>query len=130
MPSTINPKKAVESAALALNTSQYRTNSSALHSIYFVGDIQPWPGFLSAVQICHENRTWRQQTLGYMIQARDLYAYGNVEVGDEHGVQGRFQKFFGDVLPSSSHNRPPRKTSTSVSQILNVSSLHTPAHLT
>lgn len=33
-----------------------------------------------------------------MIQARDLYAYGNVEVGDEHGVQGRFQKFFGDVL--------------------------------
>ncbi|KAJ5513456.1 hypothetical protein N7463_003008 [Penicillium fimorum] len=98
MPSTINPKKAVESAAPALNTSQHHTNSSALHSIYFVGDLQPWPDFLSAVQACHENRTWRQQTLCYMIQARDLYAYGNVEVCDEHGVQGRFQKFFGDVL--------------------------------
>lgn len=33
-----------------------------------------------------------------MIQARDLYAYRNFEVGDEHGVQGRFQNFFGDVL--------------------------------
>lgn len=98
MPSTINPKKAVESAAPALNTSQHHTSSSALHSIHFAGDLQPWPGFLSAVQACHDNRTWRQQTLGYTIQARDLYAYGNVEVGDEHGVQGRFQKFFGDVL--------------------------------
>ena len=31
--------------------------------------------------------------------------------------------------PSSSYNRPLKKTSISVSQILNVSSLHTPAHL-
>jgi hypothetical protein len=98
MPSKINPKKAVESAAPALNTSQHHTHSSALHSLYFAGDLQPWPGFLSAVQACHENHAWRQQTLGYMLRARDLYAYGNVEVGDEHGVQGRFQKFFGDVL--------------------------------
>jgi hypothetical protein len=33
-----------------------------------------------------------------MLRARDPYTYGNFEVGDEHGVQGRFQKFFGDVL--------------------------------
>ncbi|CAG8247670.1 unnamed protein product [Penicillium salamii] len=87
-----------ESAAPALNTSQHHTNLSALHNIYYTGDLQPWPGFVDAVRTFHESRTWRQQTLGFMIEARDLYAYGNVEVGDEHGVQGRFQKFFGDVL--------------------------------
>lgn len=97
MPTKINPKKAVESAAPALNTSQHHTHSSALHSIYFAGDLQPWPGF-RAVQACHENHGWRQQTLGYMLRARDPYTYGIFEVGDEHGVQGRFQKFFGDVL--------------------------------
>jgi hypothetical protein len=98
MPTKIDVKKAVESAAPALTTSQYHTNSSALHNIYFAGDLQPWPGFLSAVQACHEGCTWSRQILGYTLQARDPYTHGNVEVGDEHGVQGRFQKFFGDVL--------------------------------
>jgi hypothetical protein len=98
MPTIINPKKAFESAAPALNTSQHHTYSSALHSIYFAGDLQPWPGFLSDVQANHEIHTWRRQTLGYTLGVRDPYTYGNVEVGDEHGVQGRFQKFFGDVL--------------------------------
>lgn len=98
MPTRINPKKAVESAAPALNTSQYHTRSNALHKIYFAGNLQPWPGFLNAVQGCHEDHTWQQRTLGYTLQARDSYTHGNVEVGDEHGVQGRFQKFFGDVF--------------------------------
>ncbi|GIK00123.1 hypothetical protein Aspvir_004141 [Aspergillus viridinutans] len=86
MPTKINPKRAVESAALALNTSQYHTHSSALHSIYLAGNLQPWLGFLSAVQAYHESHTWQQQILGYTLQARDLYTHGNVEVGDEHGV--------------------------------------------
>jgi hypothetical protein len=98
MPTKINPKKAVESAAPALNTSQFHMHSSALHRIYFTGDLQPWPGFLSAVQAFHESYAWRQETLGYRLKARHPYTYGNSEVGDEHGVQGRFQKFFGDVL--------------------------------
>ncbi|KAJ9486047.1 hypothetical protein VN97_g7289 [Penicillium thymicola] len=100
MPTKTNPKKAVESAAPALNTTQHHTNSSALHKIYFAGDLQPWPGFLGAVQASHENHAWRQQTLGYTLRARDPYTCGSVEVGDENGMQGRFQKFFGDILNS------------------------------
>ncbi|KAF7173260.1 hypothetical protein CNMCM6106_007358 [Aspergillus hiratsukae] len=33
-----------------------------------------------------------------MLRARDPYTHGNVEVGNEHVVQGRFRKYFGDVL--------------------------------
>ncbi|CEJ60285.1 hypothetical protein PMG11_08865 [Penicillium brasilianum] len=98
MPTKINPKKAVESSVPALNTSQHHTKSNALHDIYFLGNLQPWPGFLGAVRLCHENFAWRQETLGYMLRVRDPYTYGNVEVGDEHGVQGRSQKFHGDVI--------------------------------
>ncbi|KAJ6088688.1 hypothetical protein N7486_009949 [Penicillium sp. IBT 16267x] len=41
MPTTINPKKAVESAAPALNTSQYHTHSSALHWRQDLGRLCP-----------------------------------------------------------------------------------------
>lgn len=98
MPTIINPKKAVESAAPALKTSQYHTHSSALSRHYFTGGLQPWLGFLDAVRSYHEGHAWRQQILGYTLGVRDPYTHGNVEVGDEHGVKGRFQKYFGDVL--------------------------------
>ncbi|GAB1208341.1 hypothetical protein APSETT445_007089 [Aspergillus pseudonomiae] len=35
---------------------------------------------------------------GLNLHTRDPYSYGNVEIGDEHGMQGRFHKYFGDVL--------------------------------
>ncbi|PLN75410.1 hypothetical protein BDW42DRAFT_199495 [Aspergillus taichungensis] len=94
----VSPKKLVESPAPALVCGPYHTQSSALHDLEFTGDLQPWPGFLDAVHTTHQNHTWRNEVLGLTLHTRDPYTYGNVEVGDEHGVQGRFHKYFGDVL--------------------------------
>ncbi|CAG8903601.1 unnamed protein product [Penicillium egyptiacum] len=96
----IGPKKLVESPAPKLEPGLYRTQSSALHDLEFTGDLQPWPGFLSAVRTTHQNHTWRNEVLDLPLQTRDPYTHGNVEVGDEHGVQDRFHKYFGDVLNS------------------------------
>lgn len=96
----IGPKKLVESPAPKLEPSLYHTESSALHDLEFTGELQPWLGFLSDVQNTHQNHAWRNEVLGLTLQTRDPYTYGNVEVGDEHGVQGRFHKYFGDVLNS------------------------------
>lgn len=94
----IGPKQMVESSAPALELGQYHTTSNALRSLYFMGELQPWPGFLSAVQTMHETLAWRNTCLGLKLHVRDPYTSGNVVVGDEHGVQGRFHKYFGDPL--------------------------------
>lgn len=60
----IGPKKLVESPAPKLEPGLYRTQSSALHDLEFTGDLQLWPGFLSAVQTTHQNHTWRNKVLG------------------------------------------------------------------
>lgn len=96
----VGAKKLVESAAPDVETGPYHTTSSALHDIYFTGRLQEWPGFLSAVQSAHENNAWYNEVLGLKLQTKDPYTYGNVEVGDEHGLQGRFHKYFGDVMNS------------------------------
>ena len=46
----------------------------------------------------HETLAWRNTCLGLKLHARDPYTSGNVVVGDEHGVQSRFHKYFGDPL--------------------------------
>jgi hypothetical protein len=94
----IGPKKLVESPAPKLEPGEYHTTSSALHDLEFTGGLQPWPGFLSAVQTMHESHTWRNECLGLTLRTRDPYTHGNIVVGDEHGVQGRFHKYFGDIL--------------------------------
>lgn len=94
----IGPKKLVESAAPSLEAGPYHTTSSALHDLEFKGDLHPWPGFLSSVRVMHENHAWRNECLNLSLQTRDPYTYGNVIVGDESGVQGRFNKYFGDTM--------------------------------
>jgi hypothetical protein len=85
----IGPKTLVKSAAPRLELGPYHTTLSALHNLEFKGDLRPWPGFLSAVQSMHESYAWRNKCLGLSLRTRDPYTYGNVVVGDEHGVQGR-----------------------------------------
>ena len=94
----IGPKTLVEFAAPRLELGPHHTTSSALHNLEFKGDLRPWPGFLSAVQSMHESYAWRNECLGLSLRTRDPYTYGNVVVGDEHGVQGRFHKYFGDTM--------------------------------
>ncbi|OOQ88038.1 hypothetical protein PEBR_14693 [Penicillium brasilianum] len=94
----IGPKTLVEASAPRLQIGPYHTTSSALHSLEFTGNLRPWPGFLSAVQNTHDSYAWRNECLGLSLRTRDPYTYGNVVVGDEHGVQGRFHKYFGDTM--------------------------------
>lgn len=97
-PLPINPRFSVESSVPDLITCQHRTTSSALHDRLFTGDLRPWPNFLADVETTHRNHVWRRKVLGYKLKVRDPYEYANSEVGEEAGVQSRFQKFIGDVL--------------------------------
>jgi hypothetical protein len=49
-----------------------------------------------------QNHTWCNKVIGLALQTRNPYTYGNAEVGDRHGVQGWFHKYFGEVLNSIS----------------------------
>jgi hypothetical protein len=91
-------KEFVESSLPALPTCQYHTTSDATPSLAYTGILQPWQGFAAAVHAAHQNQRWRKRTLGYMLGTGDPYTFGNVEVGDEHGVQSRFHKYVGDVM--------------------------------
>lgn len=96
----IGPEMLIASAPPQLPLGPYHTQHSALHDLEFTGVLQPWQGFLSSVQTAHQNYTFRSQTLALTLKTRDPYAQGNVEIGDEHGLLGRFHKHFGDVLNS------------------------------
>ncbi|EPS26290.1 hypothetical protein PDE_01226 [Penicillium oxalicum 114-2] len=60
----------------------------------------PWQDFFESVHALHRNVTWRKKTLALTLKTRDPYALANVEIGDEHGLLGRFHKHFGDVINS------------------------------
>ena len=94
----VSPKKLVESPVPALESGTYHTPSDALHQLKFTGDLQPWPDFLNVVHTTHQSHTWHNEVLDLTLQTRDPYTYGNVEVGNEHGVRGWFYQYFGDVL--------------------------------
>ena len=49
----IGPKKTVESVLPKLQIGLYHTTSSAIHNLYFEGDLQPWLGFLSAARTAY-----------------------------------------------------------------------------
>jgi hypothetical protein len=97
----ISPKRYAESPVPELTLGNSHTTSNALHDLEYRGDLGPWTDFLSAVKNMHETHAWRNKCIGLILHTLEdpnPYNHGNVGVGDEHGVLGRFHKYFGDIL--------------------------------
>ncbi|KAJ5580254.1 uncharacterized protein N7459_006239 [Penicillium hispanicum] len=93
----IRPNQAVRQALPPLVTTQHRTKSSALHDIKFIGPLRPWPNFLQAVRTVNESQNWNSQPIKCDMIARNMQG-DSVFVGDETGVQGRFQQAVGHAM--------------------------------
>ncbi|RLL97484.1 hypothetical protein CFD26_107176 [Aspergillus turcosus] len=61
------------------------------------GPLREWPSFLQNLIVTDQGQKWSKRVIKYTQQARDLEAAA-VLVGDEHGVQARFQQSIGQVL--------------------------------
>ncbi|CEJ55195.1 hypothetical protein PMG11_01464 [Penicillium brasilianum] len=87
-------KEATAANLPPLLVGQHHTESSALHSLYFLGPLSRWSNFLRAVEATSNTQTWSPRVIKYT-QRLDEEA---VQVGDEHGVQGRFQQSLGSLM--------------------------------
>ncbi|KAJ5196319.1 hypothetical protein N7449_006798 [Penicillium cf. viridicatum] len=73
------------------------THSSALHKVRFVGPMREWEGFFDEVLSTIAAQKWSNKVVAYTLLARDLQEE-KVPVGDENGLQGRFQQSMGQVV--------------------------------
>jgi hypothetical protein len=96
-PKTVRSREALWESLPGLLQGPSRTKSSALHDLDFIGPLREWPNFLQDVIANVQGQKWSTRVIKYAQQARDLDAE-TVLVGDEHGVQGRFQQSVGQVL--------------------------------
>ncbi|RHZ61492.1 hypothetical protein CDV55_105047 [Aspergillus turcosus] len=96
-PKQVRTREAVLQGLPPLFRGPNQTKSSALHKLEFVGRLRQWPNFLGQVIQTDQREVWSPKVIKYTQQGRDLEAE-TVLVGDEHGVQGRFQQSVGQVV--------------------------------
>ncbi|KAJ5972898.1 uncharacterized protein N7479_002816 [Penicillium vulpinum] len=108
MTSTIRAKQIVESPLPSLQIRPYHTVSSALQRMSFVGTLIPWSNFLRSVESVHKNQNWARPRTSPYTNGPHTTEPDRVHIGDEHGLQGRFQQAigqaFGAVLEAKSIN--------------------------
>lgn len=90
----ISAKDATSSSIPPLLIGKHHTTSSALHNLGYKGPLRRWSNFLRAVETDSKTRNWSRRVIKYNERLDEEV----VEVGDEHGVQGRFQQSIGTVL--------------------------------
>lgn len=82
---------------------QYKTFSSALHKITFVGTLKYWNGFETAVKNACKAIDWRNYGANLSHRPKgnpgDAHlSHEHVVCGDETGVQGRFESNVGQIV--------------------------------
>ncbi|KAJ6186145.1 hypothetical protein N7519_007446 [Penicillium mononematosum] len=98
MTSTIRAKQIVENPFPSLQIGPYHTVSSALQPLSFVGTLVPWSNFLRSVEHTHTNQNWARSRASPYGNGPHSTEADRVHVGDEHGLQGRFQQAIGQTF--------------------------------
>ncbi|KAJ5969318.1 hypothetical protein N7501_005566 [Penicillium viridicatum] len=75
-----------------------RTASSALHNLEYVGTLTPWPNSKSSVQAMYNAQVFSRSSTAAVSPGLHNVDPEIVCVGDEHGLQGRFQQAIGQAL--------------------------------
>lgn len=96
---SIRARQIVESPLSSLQIGSHHTTSSAIQKLRFVGTLVEWPDFFQKVENANNQQPWSRlsrqppRTFG-----RHTVEPERVRVGDEHGLQGRFQQAIGHEL--------------------------------
>ena len=105
MPSgkAVRSKDLIETKLPDLLVGPDATTSSALHNLRFVGPLMPWPNFLDNIRNRRRNATWSPEILDYRYKQMATKPAANMDdehirVGDEGGVQGRFNQQIGQSI--------------------------------
>lgn len=96
----LHAQDVIREALPPLLVSQHHTTSSALTNKTFIGPLREWTTFLRDVQSFHKSQRWSRKIVGHELVSRDVHRE-RVYVGDEHGLQGRFQQSVGQVVGSA-----------------------------
>jgi hypothetical protein len=75
----------------------HHTTSSALHDLYFVGELHPWPNFLRSVETCIQDQRWSNKVIKYTDKSGNPEAESQL-IGDETGLQGLFNHSVGFIV--------------------------------
>ncbi|CAI7580556.1 unnamed protein product [Penicillium discolor] len=94
----IRAKQIIQAPLPPLNVGTYTTTSSALHNLEYVGTLSPWPNFKSSVQAMYNAQAFSRSSTAAVSPGLHNVDPEIVCVGDEHGLQGRFQQAIGQVL--------------------------------
>ncbi|GMG29967.1 hypothetical protein OAory_01076080 [Aspergillus oryzae] len=106
----VTSKLAVQECLPDLNVSDSRTKSSALHDVYYVGPLSPWPNFLGHVGIEFRTHDWARNRHHLYLELRgepgphSLLKQQSL-VGNEPGVQGRWQSQLAEVMTTVFHEQ-------------------------
>ncbi|KAI2791878.1 hypothetical protein POX_c04758 [Penicillium oxalicum] len=93
----VTVRQATRSTIPRLLVGDHHTASTALHPLKYQAILRPWPAFRMDVQAMDAAMRWSNRTVHYTESSRHLDEE-IVHVGDEHGVQGRFQQSVGSVI--------------------------------
>ncbi|PLB47797.1 hypothetical protein P170DRAFT_510546 [Aspergillus steynii IBT 23096] len=104
-PKPITAKEAIKSAVPDLKVGPYHTTSNAFHRVDFVGDLAPWANFNEDAWQYSNATNWagHKSVLGFEPKGTMKFytAHEHVAVGDETGVQGRFNQNVGQTLTAA-----------------------------
>ncbi|KGO51516.1 hypothetical protein PEX2_010570 [Penicillium expansum] len=93
----IRVRETVNEALPPLLKTDFHTNANAVHRLIYNGELNYWPNFCQDVRATMDNQHWSNRVIGYTLNTHDLDD-NKVFVGDETGVQGRFQQAIGQRL--------------------------------
>lgn len=96
----LRSRDVVRDALPPLRISPDHTTSSALHPISFVGPLREWQNFIRDVENFDTNQRWSRIVINHELVSRDLNRE-KVWLGDEYGLQGRFQQSVGQTVGAS-----------------------------
>ncbi|KAJ5474708.1 hypothetical protein N7475_004274 [Penicillium sp. IBT 31633x] len=93
----IRVRDAVREPLPRLLVNRFHTTSSALKRLMYRGELNDWANFCQDVRNTTDSQNWTNETIKYSLNSRNLEE-NEVFVGDETGVQGRFQQAIGQAL--------------------------------
>ncbi|OQD69307.1 hypothetical protein PENPOL_c002G10652 [Penicillium polonicum] len=94
----VRAKQILQAPLPPLNVGTSKTTSSALHGLEYVGTLSPWPNFKSQVEAFYNTQAFARSAKAAVSPGLHNVDPEIVCVGDEHGLQGRFQQAIGQVL--------------------------------
>lgn len=87
----------IRGALPPLRKNDNHTTSSALHDVEFTGPMREWTDFITEVLTTDQANKWTLTIVDCELSSRDIHKE-KVFVGDENGLQGRFQQSVGQVV--------------------------------